>query len=453
MTYYNRYYNLKLVLYISLAIIVFMNVKKRIHLSLLSTILFTSHTIHAKEDNNITKNKDWIVLPFAFASESTGVAGGIGAVKQGILQPQTTLVTAIFSGLPENIVTERENTQATFRGAFLYFSDYKLPFNNRTFFSFLALKSYYPNAQYYLDGTNDSDKENAFRTSGNSNFVNTDFKYVLPLGEGINNPEGLYTLKNGFCLNREDCGGGTPLYTGRTTVGIKTFYQYDTFENNSLPGTPSWDTNGLRFYFTHDNTDFDLNPSRGYHFEVQFSKDFGLGDSLQSWDFLEGKYNHYINLSTFSFSKQNVLALSMWSGYSFSWDNDNEIIPGINAHRPPTWEGARLGGFFKMRGYDNNRYSDKATFYATAEYRAVLDYNPFKNNPILPVPVDWFQVVGFIEAGRVHDTYNFDLLNEMKYDVGISLRALIAQLPVRFDLAYGEEGTNIWLMINQPFDF
>jgi len=426
---------------------------KRILLSLLTTTALWSDPLHIPEDNNITESKDWIILPFAFSSDATGIAGGIGVIKQGLLQPQTTLVASVFGGLPEDIVTKGENEEASFTGGFFYFSDYKLPFTNRLFFSVIALKSYYPKGQYYIDGTDNSSKDDVFNTSGDSNFVNTDFKYVLPMGDGIDNPEGLFTLHNGFCVGRDGCGGGIPFLTGTTAIGIKTFYQYDTFENVSLPGTPSWDTNGLRFYLEHDNTDFDLNPSRGYHFEVQYSKDYGWGDSLQTWDFLEGKYNHYIDLDTFSFTKQNILALSMWTGYSFSWDNNNEISPGINAHRPPTWEGARLGGFFKMRGYNNNRYSDKAAFYATAEYRAVLDYNPLKGNSLLPVAVDWFQVVGFVEVGRVHDQYNFDLISDMKYDVGISLRALVAQLPVRFDVAYGEEGTNVWLMINQPFDF
>jgi outer membrane protein assembly factor BamA len=106
-----------------------------------------------------------------------------------------------------------------------------------------------------------------------------------------------------------------------------------------------------------------------------------------------------------------------------------------------------------MRGYDNNRFSDKAAFYATAEYRAVLDWNPLKKNDYIPVAVDWFQVVGFVEVGRVHDQYDFDLLSDMKYDVGISLRAMVAQLPVRLDVAYSDEGTNMWVMVQQPFDF
>jgi outer membrane protein assembly factor BamA len=183
--------------------------------------------------------------------------------------------------------------------------------------------------------------------------------------------------------------------TGRTSIGLKTFFQSDNSDETerwedsdwwkNTTDVPTWDTNGLRFFLTHDNTDFDLNPSRGYHFQVQYSKDFGKGDSLQSWDFLEFKYNQYFDLPTFSFTQQNVLALSVWTGYSFSWENDKEIAPGFNAHRPPPWEGTRLGGFNRMRGYENNRFSDKAVFYATAEYRAVLDWNPLKKNDYIPV--------------------------------------------------------------------
>jgi len=405
------------------------------------------------EEQGILESQDWMILPFAFSTETTGLAGGVGAIKQGLLQPQTTLVASVFGGLPEKVIATNGKEEASFKGGFLYFSDYKLPQTERMFFSIMALKSYYPNTQYYIDGTNDSKRDDVFRTSGDSDFINTKFTYVLPIGEGEANPEGLYTLRNGFCVGREDCGGNEPFMTGHTSVGIKTFYQTDTSDHPSRTDLLSWNTNGIRLFLTHDNTDFDLNPSRGYHFQLQYSRDFGHASSLQSWDFLEFKYNHYITLDTFSFTQQNVLAISTWTGYSFSWENENEIAPGINKNRPPMWEGARLGGFFKMRAYDNNRFSDKAAFYATAEYRAILDYNPLRDNKYVPVSVDWFQLVAFVEAGRVHDTYNSDLLTDMKYDAGVSLRALAAQLPVRFDVAYGEEGWNMWLMVNQPFDF
>ncbi|HEY9189899.1 MAG TPA: BamA/TamA family outer membrane protein [Sulfurovum sp.] len=429
-------------------------------LALLSTVVLLGA---APDDCNATKCKDWIFLPFAFSSDSTGFAGGISAMKRGMFNPQSRFVATAFTGLPKDVIINGQKDQATFSGGFVSFLDLKLPYTDRLFFSLVGLKSYLPQTHYYIDGSHTSDKDDAFITSGDLDFFTTTFRYTLPIGEGIDNPAGLYRLKEGFCVGREDCGGGKPFITGSTSIGIKTFFQTNNTDNTEMwkdsiwwengTSVPTWNSNGLRFFLTHDNTDFNINPSRGYHFQLQYSKDFGWGDSLQSWDFLEFKYNHYFDLDTFSFTKQNVLALSLWSGYSFSWDNDNEISPGFDAHRPPMWEGARLGGFNRMRGYDHNRFSDKAAFYAAAEYRAVIDYNPLKDIDWIPMKVDWFQAVLFAEAGRVHDQYTVDLVSDMKYDAGVSLRAMISELPIRLDVAYGEEGTYLWLMAQHPFDF
>ncbi len=440
-----------------------MKYKKNLFIPLLTATILSGNILNASEEFNLTSSKDWIILPYAFTSDSTGFAGGVGMIKQGLFQPQTTLVTSVFYGTKQDVSINNQPDEVNFSGGFIYFSDYKLPYTNRFFFSFTGLKSYFPKTKYYVDGSNNSNKDDVFTTSGDTNFFNTTFEYILPIGEGLDNPEGLYKLQNGFAIGRKGYGGGTPFVTGRTSIGLKTFFQSNNSDNSdnwedsdwwkNNTDVPTWDTNGLRFFLTHDNTDFDLNPSRGYHFQIQYSKDFGKGDSLQSWDFLEFKYNQYFNLDTFSFTKQNVLALSMWTGYSYSWDQHNEIAPGIDSHRPPLWEGGKLGGFNRMRGYDSNRFLDKAAFYATAEYRAVLNWNPLKKNDYIPVAIDWFQIVGFVEVGRVHDQYNFDLLSDMKYDVGISLRAMAAQLPIRLDIAYSDEGTNMWVMVQQPFDF
>jgi len=437
--------------------------KTHLLLSCLTATFLMGNTLNAAQDNNITESKNWVILPFAFSSDSTGFAAGISAMKEGLFQPQTKLLATVFTGVPQDVIINGQKDEATFSGGFISFSDFKLPYTDRLFFSFMGLKSYFPKTHYYIDGSHTSNKDDAFVTSGDSNFFTTTFRYTLPIGEGLENPGVLYNMQNGFCVGREGCGNGIPFVTGRTSIGLKTFFQTDNTDNTDMwkdsiwwkNGTslPTWNTNGLRFFLTHDNTDFHINPSRGYHFQLQYSKDFGKGDSLQSWDFLEFKYNHYFDLDTFSFTQQNVLALSLWTGYSFSWDNDKEISPGFDAHRPPMWEGARLGGFNRMRGYDQNRFSDKAAFYAAAEYRAVLDYNPLKNNSFMPVDVEWFQVVPFAEVGRVHDKYDFDLLTDLKYDAGISLRAMVSELLVRFDVAYGEEGTYMWLMAQHPFDF
>ena len=421
-------------------------------LPFLTSILLTTHVINAANasDLNITKTKtkDWAILPYAFSSDTTGLAGGVSVLMSGVFQPQTSLVATVFLGEEQDVIIDGKPEEKSFSGGFFYFSDYKLPFTERTFFSIYGLKSYFPKSKYYIDGSNDSDKDDAFLSSGESDFLSMKFEYILPIGSGLENPQGLCEVVNGFIVCKRSKGGGTPFVTGQTSAGIKAFYQHDTID--SIEGLPDWNTNGLRYFLTHENTDFDTNPSRGYHFQLQYSQDFAAGASTQSWDFLEFKYNQYYNLDTFSFTNQNVLALSLWTGYSFSWNDDEKII---GSHRPPVWEGARLGGMNRMRGYDNNRFSDKAVFYAAAEYRAILDYNPFKGSDLLPAKVDWFQVVAFAEAGRVHDQYNFDLLTDLKYDVGLSLRALVEEIPVRVDVGVGEEGANMWVMIQQPFDF
>ena len=446
-----------------------MKLKNKILISTVTALLLANQALVADENNsdlNTTYSaleslsKDLVFIPYVFSTDSTGFSGGVGVIKQGFLQKQTTAIATLFYGAEQDIITNGQPDTANFSGGFAAVFDYLVPNTERMLFSVLGLKAYFPKARYYLyDHSNDSDENNYVESSGDADFLYGTLKYVLPMGDGLDNPEGHYILKNGFVVGREGKGGGKPFVTGRTAVGITGFYEHNTFENY-LPGTPrssngleAWNTNGLRFFVEHDNTDYDLNPSRGYQFKLQYSKDFGWGDSEQTWDFMEFKYNQYIDLPTFSFTQQNVLAMSFWTGNSFSWDRNSEYLPGIADHRPPPWEGGRLGGIFRMRGYNIDRFSDKAAIYGTAEYRAILNWNPFRKNEYIPVAIDWLQVVGFVEAGRVNDTYNFDLLSDMKFDAGISLRAMAAQIPVRIDVAYGDEGANFWVMVFQPFDF
>ena len=88
-------------------------------------------------------------------------------------------------------------------------------------------------------------------------------------------------------MGRDGCGDGIPFITGRTSIGLKTFFQTDNTDNTDMwqdsiwwkNGTslPTWNTNGLRFFLTHDNTDFDLNPSRGIPVSTAILKRFWLG--------------------------------------------------------------------------------------------------------------------------------------------------------------------------------
>jgi hypothetical protein len=95
----------------------------------------------------------------------------------------------------------------------------------------------------------------------------------------------------------------------------------------------------------------------------------------------------------------------------------------------------------------------KAVIYATAEYRYTLRHNPIKNVQWLRfLNLDWFQLVGFVEGGRVAPEYKADLLFEdWKSDAGFSIRALTGGIVVRFDVGFSEEGSNMWVMVGHPF--
>ena len=120
---------------------------------------------------------------------------------------------------------------------------------------------------------------------------------------------------------------------------------------------------------------------------------------------------------------------------------------------PPFMEGASLGGFYRMRGFRDSRFHDKAVVYATAEYRYTLQHNPIENVQWLRfLNLDWFQLVGFVEGGRVAPEYKADVLFEdWKSDVGFSLRALTGGIVVRFDVGFSDEGSNMWVMVGHPF--
>ncbi len=432
-------------------------------------LLLMGSLLQAEESNpdnlpDFEKTGDWIILPYFFSTEMTGFSGGIGTIAQGLLQPQTTFVGTLYYGAGQDVINNGVPETAHFSGGLLSYSNIKVPYTKRLYLSGWGYTMHIPKDTIYTDGSNDSSEDDALTTTSQDNYYTISLNYVLPMGEGLDNPDGLYELHDGFATGRESFGNGTPFVTGRTSLGIKTFYEHYEMENwketeawKDSDKTPEWNDSGLRFYLLHDNTDYDLNPSRGYSFQLQYSNDFGWGDNLQSWNDIQFKYSKYFNLDTLSFTKQNVLALNFWTAYSPSWDNSREILPGIDAHRPPPWEGAKLGGFIRMRGYSSSRFSDKAAIYAAAEYRAIIDWNPFKTDDFLkkhsPVAIDWFQIVPFVEVGRVNDQYDFDLLTDLKYDAGIGIRAMAAELPIRMDVGMGDEGVHMWVMIHQPFDF
>ena len=410
------------------------------------------------------KQTSWIVLPYIFSSESMGTTVGAVGIFDGFIQPQMTMVATLFAG--ENLEVEEvrqpgssDTEEAHTTGGMFAINSYKTPFSDRVFVSGMGVYAYYPNQRLYLDGSNDSVQNletqpsvTPLQTQGYNNWFEADVRYVLPWGESRNNALPVVQLNHGIPVNRSEYGGGSLFTTGQTIIGSEFFYTKWTADK--FIEDPSLNTNGVRLYLEHDNTDYAKNPSRGYHLLGKVAADFGLGNSTQSWNALELDYSHYFELDNFSWTRQNVIAVNAWTAYSPSWDSSEPLYENglLDKNQTPMWEGARLGGWNRMRAYDSNRFNDKAAIYGAVEYRLIPMINPMKDKKWNPIAIDWFQTVLFVEAGRVAPKYDIGtLFSDLHYDVGFSLRALAANVPVRFEMAFGDEGSAMWVMLNQPF--
>ncbi len=106
-----------------------------------------------------------------------------------------------------------------------------------------------------------------------------------------------------------------------------------------------------------------------------------------------------------------------------------------------------------MRAYPNNRFNGKSVIYTTAEYRLTPRWNPIGNvNWLRWLKMDWMQLVGSIEGGRVADEYSVsELFSDWKVDGGVGLRAMVAGSVVRLDYSVSEEGSSMWVMFGHPF--
>ena len=394
-----------------------------------------------------------LILPYAFSAESTEFVIGVGGMRKGFHQEQMLVGGAAFAG---------EDSYGGFAGIW----DYRIPFLRRLFVSGMGMRGYYPNHRAYSapreayvppgsvrPGAHDSDEDLFIESAGDSNWLDFKLDYVLPLGAARDRGMMDYRLSRGLLVS-EPTGGErwNPLHSGVTIAVLRQYNRYQSYElkEQELDG----EIHAFELGLLYDNTDFPINPSRGSSQYVAWHRDPGWGDSFDDWSFVEAEASKYFDLGSDRFSRQRVLALNAWTAYSPTWDLAYNDAGGSRVENgPPFIEGANLGGFDRMRGFRDSRFHDKAAIYATAEFRYTLDYNPIQNvNWLRFLRLDWFQLVGFVEGGRVADEYRAStLFDDWKSDVGIGLRALTAGIVVRFDLAVSEEGTNAWVMVGHPF--
>lgn len=432
---------------------------KSIALLLLALLPAAGHAQVVPLDRGMSideKRTGW--LPYLFATDSLGTAIGVAAFSSGNYQPQSSLFGAGF-------VTSNESALASAALNNIRLGD------SRWFVDSFLLLDHFTDQRFYGDydknpnearaGSNDSDKDDFVTGVSDEVTFNLTFKYRLPIGGIKEDPVAVYRLHRGL-LESGPAGGETwnPLTSGQTTFGARYFYTYrdlSDFTQNLRTSQAIEDqleakTNGFEFFLEYDNTDFPRNPSRGSRQVLKLTRDFGWLESTNSWTNIEADLAKYLDLGESGWFKQQVLALNFWTSNTTTWETD-PVNPQIITHRPPPNYGSELGGYDRMRAFPSGRFRDKAAVYYAAELRLIPQYQPLREIPIIDYfEIDWWQVVPFVEVGRVGPEYNSELFFEdLKWDAGISLRLMTFRFPVRLDFAVSEEGSSVWAMFAQPF--
>ena len=402
-----------------------------------------------------TSSQEVLWLPYIFSTNDLGTIFGLGAMLSGAYQEQLVIGATAFT-------SSDAKTMGIAAGAW----DYRLKFSNRLFITVIGMLGDYPLMRAYAPGdpgfvdndkirpgSNDSDYNDFIEASGSSNWWEFSLDYVLPIGQAKNNPIANYKLTGGLLQGTDNQPEPwNPLKNGTTILCLRQFNRYQIYdtEDEHTEGT----IHAIELGLLYNNTDFPINPSQGNSQYIAISYDPAWLESSREWTFVEMEASQYFSLGETNYAKQRIVALNVWGAYSPSWEvetNDNNESRVVN--NPPFLEGASLGGFYRMRGFRQDRFHDKAAIYATAEYRYTLRYNPIADiNWLRFLKLDWFQAVAFVEGGRVSPTFNKDVLfDNWKTDIGLSLRALTAGIVLRFDIANSVEGTNMWVMVSHPF--
>jgi hypothetical protein len=404
-------------------------------------------SVHRQEN---TKMRESLVLPFAFSTDDLGAVIGVGAMATGLYQKQMIVGGTVYGG-------------GDTKGFGFSLLDYRVLGSERFFFSaigmmgeFPLLRAYSPLPDTYTaeprPGSNDSSFDDFIQAEGSSNWWDVKLEYVLPWGRAEKQSMIEYRLQGGLLKEEVELESWNPLKTGTSILIARQINRYQQYRDEK--GELSGAVHALELGLFYDNTDFGVNPSQGSSQYLAFTYNPQWLESKQEWTFVEVEASKYFSLGANSFAKQNIIALNAWVGYSPSWqvttdsEGNSQVISS-----PPFVEGATLGGMYRMRGFRQNRFHDKAAIYATAEYRMTLDYNPIADVRWLKfLNLDWFQTVFYVEGGRVSPTFHRDtLFADWKYDAGVSLRALTAGIVVRLDFTRSKEGTSTWLMVGHPF--
>lgn len=392
--------------------------------------------------------KRLLVIPYPFYNDTIGAGLGVAAIAEGYVQPQTLSVgSGLFSAEGTYLV-------------FLMMRNYQVPWMKRFFVEPSTSFGEFKEIKYFggsnpdfpgeRPGSNDSHEGNFSESDGSDIWFDMTIKYLLPIGHGRNQILPRLRLKDGIPVSGHTGGEHwNPLKSGRTYIELEPFIRRQDLDDEET----TQETAGVEVALTYDNTDFGVNPEKGNYLRVFFDRDWGAFDSSAPWSVWGGEFSQYVSLGATEKALQRILAFNFWTVDSPTWNSSHEEDGEEVFHRPPTYKGANLGGLWRLRGYPATRFNDRAGIYYGLEYRHTLAWNPLKDFTLKgKLDVDWLQLVGFGEVGRVAPSWSFDELHkDMKWSAGAGLRAMVNHIILRFDFAGSEEEFIAQLFIGQPW--
>lgn len=391
-----------------------------------------------------------IVLPYAFFSETFDTSVGVFGVWPRYPQEQSTLYATAFGSV--------NGSWRAWIGAY----DLRVRGFRRLFLSPDLMGTSYHDVKVYIDGAtgfagvragaHGSDAEDHVTAPGWDGGAKLSFRYVLPLGHGREHVVNRVSVDSGVLVSQPvGARSWNPLHSGRTSVMVEPFFRNQELELEE--GTRTLRSNGLRLELKHDNTDFVLNPSRGDIKSVAVTRDWGWLESSDSWTHLEAEYRRFVDLGETPRHRQRVLAFDVWVSDVPTWETEVEDGVSRVSRRPPYFDGSTLGGFYRLRAYPVNRFSDRSAVYYSAELRAMPRWNPLEGIAVFGTPgVEWWQWVLFCEAGRVAERFDVGSLHsDMNWDAGLGLRLYSDGLLGRIDVAAAEEGWSMVAMVGHSF--
>jgi len=425
-------------------------------ISLAAIVIFCSISsvdpAYAEENvlpTNETYPRRFLIIPYPFFNDTIGAGLGVAAIAEGYVQPQTLSVgSGLFS------------TEGTYL-VFLMMRNYQVPLMKRVFLEPSTSFGEFKDIKYYggvnpafpneRPGTNDSHEDNFSESDGSDIWFDMTIKYLLPIGHGREQILPDLKLQDGIPVSGHTGGEHwNPLKSGRTYIELEPFIRKQDLDDKA--GTVQ-KTAGIEAALTYDNTDFGANPTTGNYARVFFDRDWGAYDNSTPWSVWGGEFSQYFSLGATENARQRVIAFNFWTVDSPTWNNSHTEDGKEIFHRPPTYKGATLGGLWRLRGYPATRFNDRAGIYYGLEYRHTLAWNPLKKFTLKgKLDVDWIQVVGFGEMGRVASTWDFgELHKDMKWSAGAGLRIMANHIILRLDLAGSDEDVIAQLFIGQPW--